>query len=208
MLVDSDTDSVFSKFDWLLESIIRVSSDEILKQELGVSEIRSIIVVALSMTSDESLLEISRPPDPFLHFFTSEHVLSLPDEFISSHLNVLIEQVASQHLLSVLVINGLGMEERVSEDCLGDEVEVLVVEEVVIVVQEQETSNTQVDAMVLDCWIIDVQVSHIIIPLWIMGIKEHGLQWELWSNSLDDIKEIEHLLDGLVSLLSHASVAN
>ena len=39
-----------------------------------------------------------------------------------------------------------------------------------------------------------------------MGIQEHGVQRELRSNSLADIKKIEHLLDGLVSLLSHTSI--
>jgi hypothetical protein len=38
-----------------------------------------------------------------------------------------------------------------------------------------------------------------------MGIQEHGIERELRSNSLADIKKIEHLLDGLVSLLSHTS---
>jgi hypothetical protein len=38
-----------------------------------------------------------------------------------------------------------------------------------------------------------------------MGIQEHSVQRELRSNSLADIKKIEHLLDGLVSLLSHTS---
>lgn len=38
-----------------------------------------------------------------------------------------------------------------------------------------------------------------------MGIQEHSVQRELRSNSLADIKKIEHLLNGLVSLLSHTS---
>ena len=38
-----------------------------------------------------------------------------------------------------------------------------------------------------------------------MGIQEHSVKRELRSNSLADIKKIEHLLDGLVSLLSHTS---
>jgi hypothetical protein len=38
-----------------------------------------------------------------------------------------------------------------------------------------------------------------------VGVQEHGVEGELGSNSLADIKKIEHLLDGLVSLLSHTS---
>ena len=111
LYIDSDTDSVFSDLEWLLEGVIRVSSDEVLEKELGVSEVRSIVLEVLSVTSDESLLEISGPPDPLLHLFTSEEVLSLLDEFISSHLNVLIEQVASQNLLSVFIIKHLRVDE-------------------------------------------------------------------------------------------------
>jgi len=55
-------------------------------------------------------------------------------------------------------------------------------------------------------WIINIEVSHIIIPLWIMWVQKHSLQWELWANSLNNIKEIKHLLNRFVSLLSHASV--
>lgn len=44
------------------------------------------------------------------------------------------------------------------------------------------------------------------INLTIVGVEEHAVKRELGSNSLADIEEIKHLLDGLVSLLSHASI--
>ena len=40
----SNTNSVFSDFEWLGESIISVSSNEILEQELRVSEVTSVIL--------------------------------------------------------------------------------------------------------------------------------------------------------------------
>jgi len=49
------------------------------------------------------------------------------------------------------------------------------------------------------------RVINFILNLTIMGIQEHSVQRELRSDSLADIKKIEHLLDGLVSLLSHTS---
>ena len=52
---------------------------------------------------------------------------------------------------------------------------------------------------------INYCVINIILSLTIMGIQEHSVQRELRSNSLADIKKIEHLLNGLVSLLSHTS---
>ena len=42
--------------------------------------------------------------------------------------------------------------------------------------------------------------------LTIVGVQEHGVEGEPGSDSLDDIKEVEHLLNRLVSLLSHTSI--
>ena len=42
--------------------------------------------------------------------------------------------------------------------------------------------------------------------LTIVGVQEHGVEGELGSDSLDDIKEVEHLFNRLVSLLSHTSI--
>ena len=42
--------------------------------------------------------------------------------------------------------------------------------------------------------------------LTIVGVQEHGVEGELGSDSLADIEEVEHLLNRLVSLLSHTSI--
>ncbi len=42
--------------------------------------------------------------------------------------------------------------------------------------------------------------------LTIVGVQEHGVEGEFGSDSLDDIKEVEHLLNRLVALLAHTSV--
>ena len=63
-------------------------------------------------------------------------MLSLFDEFISSHLDVLIEKVTSENLLSIFMVEGLRMEESISQYSFIDEVHILVVEEYVIVVEE------------------------------------------------------------------------
>ena len=44
------------------------------------------------------------------------------------------------------------------------------------------------------------------IFLTIMGVEEHGIEGEFRSNSLADVKEIEHLFNGFVSLLPHTSI--
>jgi hypothetical protein len=140
-LLCSCTDLVMSDLQWRLVSIIRVSSNEVLKQQFGVSEITGIILEGLPMASDKSFLKVSAVPDPSLHVFTLEKWLPLLDEFISTHLNVLVEKVATQHLLSVFSVEELRVHERVSEDSLCDELEVLVMEEQVIVVEEQEREH-------------------------------------------------------------------
>ena len=90
------------------------------------------------MASDESFLEVGGVPDPLLHLLALEEVLSLLDKLIGSHLDVLVEEVASQHLLPVLGVQHLGVQESVPEHCLSHELEVLVMEEHVVVVEEQE----------------------------------------------------------------------
>ena len=110
----SNTDSMFSNSEWFLLCIVRVSSDEVLKQELRVSKVAGVVLERLSVASDQSLLEISRVPDPSFHVFTSEHVLSLGDEFVSSHLNILIEEITSKNLLSIFIVYQLRVEESVS----------------------------------------------------------------------------------------------
>ena len=204
--MQSDTDFVFANSERLLKGVIRVSSDEVLQQKFRVCEIAGVVVEVLSMASNKSLLEISRPPNPFLHVVALQQVLSFGDKFVGSHLDVLIEEVASKNLLSVLVVKHLRVQERVAEHCLSYELVVLIVEENVIVVQEQEGGHGQVHHVLLVGWVINVQVGHVIIPLWVVWVQEHGLEWELWPDSLHDVEEIHHLLDTLVSLLSHGSV--
>ena len=90
------------------------------------------------MASDKSFLEVGGVPDPLLHLLALEEVLSLLDKLISPHLDVLVEEVASQHLLPVLGVQHLGVQESVPKHCLSHELEVLVMEEHVVVVKEQE----------------------------------------------------------------------
>ena len=65
-------------------------------------------------------------------------MLSLLNEFISSHLNVLVEEIAPKDLLPVFSVQNLRMHESVTEHSLSYELEVPVVEEHIVIVQEQE----------------------------------------------------------------------
>ena len=78
-------------------------------------------------------------------------------------------------------------------------------EEHIVVVQEDEGGDTGEHGELLVVRIVDIQVGHVIIPLWIVWVQHHSLEWESWSDSLDYIKQVKHLLNGLVSLLSHTS---
>ena len=109
-----------------------------MEQQLGVSKVAGIIFPRLPVASDKSFLEVGGVPDPVLHLLSFEKMFSFLNKFIGSHLDVLIEEVASKHLLSVLCIQHLGVKESIPKHCLGDELEVLVMEEHVVVVKEQE----------------------------------------------------------------------
>ena len=92
------------------------------------------------MATHERLLKVSSPPDPTLHLLASEQVLALRNELVSAELNVLVEEVATEDLLSVLVVDHVGGNEEHSESDLGRVLQVLVVEVHVVIVKEDEGS--------------------------------------------------------------------
>ncbi len=65
-------------------------------------------------------------------------MLSLLDELISAHLDVLIEKVAAEDLLAITIVQDVRGHEQQTKCSLGNELHVLVVEENVVVVEEQE----------------------------------------------------------------------
>ena len=201
----SPADTVLSHFEGLLESVVRVAADEVLQEQFRVSEVAGVVLEALSVGTAEGLLKVGRVPDPPLHVLRPEHVLALLDELVSAHLHVLIEQIAAQDLLSVLVVDSIVGQEHETESGLGDKLHVLVVEENVVVVQEEEGSNGGEGHVAFVVGILNVEVSHIIVPLAVVGIQEHGAQREAWAHPLAHIQQVEHLLDGVVAGLTHAS---
>ena len=133
-------------------------------------------------------------------------MLSLGNEFISSHLDVLIEQVTSEYLLSIFEIQLLGVGQRNTDKNLVNEGHVLVMQEVVVVEQPQERENTNGGGLSFIHIVINVQVCHIIIPFWIRWVQEQSWEWELWADSANNVEKIKHLFNRLVSLLSHTSM--
>jgi len=90
---------------WFFECVVTVASNEVLKKQLGVSEVTCVILETLTMGAHQSLLQVSGVPDPLFHLFTLEKVLAFLDQLVGTHLNVLVKQVAAEHLLPVLVID-------------------------------------------------------------------------------------------------------
>lgn len=189
----------------LLSGLVSVTTDEVLEEQLRVGEIGRIVLEGLSVAAHEGLLEIGSEPDPLLHLRASEQVLALSNELVSAKLNVFVEKVATEHLLSVLVVDEVADNEERTESGLGDESHVAVVEHDVVVVQEQERGEGGEHHELFVVGVLDVQVGHVIIPLRVVGIEEHGINRELWSNALGNIKQIKHLLNRLVTLLAHTS---
>ena len=98
------------------------------------------------MASHESLLKIGGEPDPSLHVFSAEEVLSLLDQLVGAHLHVLVEEVAAEHLLAVAVVQHVRGHEQQTQSALGHELHVLVVEEDVVVVEEKELTFINITA--------------------------------------------------------------
>eukprot|EP00351_Strombidinopsis_sp_SopsisLIS2011_P003694 CAMPEP_0116878416 /NCGR_PEP_ID=MMETSP0463-20121206/10180_1 /TAXON_ID=181622 /ORGANISM="Strombidinopsis sp, Strain SopsisLIS2011" /LENGTH=186 /DNA_ID=CAMNT_0004526643 /DNA_START=86 /DNA_END=646 /DNA_ORIENTATION=- len=184
----SHTDAGLTQLKWFFESIISVASDKVLQEKLGISEVTRIIFEGLSVHAAQSLLEISGVPDPTLHLLRLEQMFTLRNKLVSAHLDVFVEEVTSQHLLSVFVVKKVGDQEERSNSEFSGELQVLVVEEDVVVVQEHETGQTEEHHVLLVVRVVNVQVGHVIIPLGIMGIKEHSIKRESWSNSLDNVE--------------------
>ena len=64
------------------------------------------------MSAHKSFLEYSGVPSPLGHGFTSKDGLPLLDKLIGSHLNVIVEKVATEGLLSILVVDHIGRHEE------------------------------------------------------------------------------------------------
>ena len=186
--MSSDTNAVNADLQRLFESVVRVTTDEVLEMELGVSKVLLAVFVGLAVASDERLLEVSSVPDPLLHVSGLKHGLSLLHEFISAHLDVLVEEVAAEHLLAILVVHSIVSKEHQAKSGLGHKLHVLVVEVHVVIVKEDETGKRSEHQELFVVRIVNVQVSHVIIPLRVMGIEEHRVERELRSNSLDNIE--------------------
>ena len=127
---------MLADFERFFKGIISVSPNEVLQKKLRVCEIAGIIFERLSMASHESFLKVSSVPDPSLHVLALEEMFSFSNELVGPHLDVLIKEVASKNLLSVLGIKSLRMKECVSKYGLRNELEVLVMEENIVVVEE------------------------------------------------------------------------
>ena len=93
------------------------------------------------MGSEMCIRDSHLEPEPLLHLGAPKQVLPFLNELIGSHLDILIEQVASENLLSIPGIDEVGGKEEDAESSLGDKLHVLVVEEEVVVVQEDELKH-------------------------------------------------------------------
>ena len=52
-----------------------------------------------------------------------------------------------------------------------------------------------IHSVLLVGWVVNVQIGHIIIPLWIMWIQEHRIERELWTHSFCHIQQVKNLLN-------------
>ena len=134
----SETDAGVLNSEGLLSGLICVTTDEVLEEQLGVGEVRGVVLEGLSMATHESLLEIGGPPDPLFHLISFEEVLAFGNELIGAKLDVLIEEVATEDLLAILVVDEVADNEERAEGGLGHESHVSVVEHDVVVVKEHE----------------------------------------------------------------------
>ena len=134
----SDTNASLADFEGLVEGVVGVTSDEVLEQQLRVGEVAGVVLEALTMGAHQSLLEIGRVPDPLLHFSAVQQVLALLNQLVGSHLHVLVKEIAAEDLLPVLVVNIVRGDEEQREGSLGNELEVLIVEEHIVVIEEEE----------------------------------------------------------------------
>ena len=147
------------------------------------------------MSSHQSLFHVGSVPYELDHVLASKEVLTFFNEFISTKLHILIKKVATEHLLSILVVNQIAREERQTQSHLSNKLKVLVVEEHIVIVQEDKCRNASKQQELFVVWIVHIQIGHIVVPLWIVRVKEHGVKWELRSNSFHNIEKIEHLFN-------------
>ena len=157
------------------------------------------------MTTSHSLLQVSSVPDPFLHLIATKQVLALSNKLISPQLNILVEEIATEHLLAILIVQEVAHDKEGTKGSLRHECQVLVMEHDIVVVEEHESCDATEHHVLLVVWVVDIQVGHVIVPFGIVWVKEEGIEWELWSNTFGHIEQVKHLFNGLVALLAHTS---
>ncbi len=97
-------------------------------------------------------------------------MFTLLNKFVGSHLDVLVKQVSSKDLLSVLVVDVVGCKEQKAKNHLSDKLEVFVVEKHVVVVQEDKRGGRNKLSVFLVERIVNIQIGHIIVPFWVVWI--------------------------------------
>jgi len=70
--------------NWVWSGWVTVSFDEVLENDFRILEIGSIVIVGLSMDTDQSLFQILEPPHEFLDILVLHQILILIDEFLGS----------------------------------------------------------------------------------------------------------------------------
>lgn len=172
----------------LLSSVVCVSSNEVLQQQFRVGEVASVVLKRLTVSAHKSFLEVGTVPNPTLHFVGVEELLTLFDELVSTHLHILVEEVAAEDLFAVLVVDGVGGGEEEHKHSLGWELHILVVEEDIVVVEEDEGRSRAEHSKAFKEGIVNIQVSHIVVPLWIVRVQKHGVEGEFRSNTFGNIE--------------------
>ena len=158
------------------------------------------------MHESHCLFQICCIPYPLLEFRRFEDGLSLLDQLVSSQLHIFIEQVASEHLLSVSQVVSLVAEPETAYKGLCGKGEVFVVEEGVVVIKKKYGKKSSEFGVLVIKTMVYLQESHVVVPFGVVLIKKSSAERELWANSLYNVKQIEHFLNRFISLLSHTPV--
>ena len=151
-------------------------------------------------------MEVYGPGDEVLDVVGVEKVLALRDEFVSSGLDVLVEQDALRDLCTVVFVTALELvQQNEREEPLHPTIVEVVMDQIVVKdVNRQRNSHSPREVRQHPV-IVHLDVRHLIIPLFIIWVQEERIHREHRGGFLRDLEQIHHFVDTLVPAITGSS---
>jgi hypothetical protein len=125
-----------------------------------------------------------------------QQVLTLRNQLIRASLHILVEQNPLCDLRSIVLIAALELvQQHKGEEPLHPSVLEVVVDQVVVEDVVGKRDAHAPDEVVDHPVVVDVDVRHLIVPLFVIWVKDERIDREHWSGLLSDFEKVHDFVD-------------